>query len=383
MTGRLSIVMAGADHAPAMAEFFREVWTPDATDASVAAGRKRAAASNQVEPGVPPPTWLAIQDSRVIGYVTTIPARVWNGTAEYPSHWIKGLMVLPDFRNGPIGFGLLKAATTALPRTGGFAVAMPAIRLFGALGYTDLGAIPNWVKLLRPGNVLRRMASTNGEIPGGSRTRSAIRLLQATHTTALAGWMAGQALAIAATARRPPLQGIEVEPLMPTDAAADVDRLWSKTRPAFRSAPVRDAKALSSQYADNKARSYSWIGARKAGELIGVAILKQPGQQDDPRFPGVRFATLSDVLCQPDEPRVAAALLKAAEPWAREAGADAIIASTSNPGLGRALARQSYVSVPGNVHFLFRDVSEESPRFGPRLEDWWLTRGDGAADEAF
>jgi GNAT superfamily N-acetyltransferase len=366
-----------------MAEFFRQVWTPEATAQSVTAARSRSASTNQIEPGVPAPTWLAVQDSRVIGYVTTIPVRLWNGQRDWPAHWIKGLMVLPEFRNGPIGFGLLQAATTALPRTGGFAAATPAIRLFEALGYADLGAIPNRVKLLRPGKVLRRMASKEQDIPGTVSARKVIRLLHATRTAGVAGWMAGQALSIAATVRRPALQGLRIETLTPATAAGEIDRLWSITRVGFASAPVRDGAALLLRYDGSSSRRYDWVGARRNGALVGLAILKRPGQVEDPRFPGIRFATLSDLLCRPDDGQAFAGLLVAIEPVARAAGADAILASGSSPDLVQRLARQSYVSVAGNVHFLFRDSDLDTTRFGSTMNEWWLTRGDGSADEAF
>jgi hypothetical protein len=43
---------------------------------------------------------------------------------------------------------------------------------------------------------------------------------------------------------------------------------------------------------------------------------------------------------------------------------------------------QAYVPLPGNLHFLARD-----PQGGyglpNALGEWWLTRGDGEADEVF
>ena len=154
---RLEVVRAEDRHADLLAEFIRQVWDPTATAESVLASRNDGAAHNVAEPGMAPPTWIAIQQDKIIGYVTTIPIRLWDGAAEWPAYWIKGLMVLPEFRGGPIGYLLLKAAAAQLNRTGGLAVAAPARRLFEALGYRDLGAVPNYVRPVAPHRILNRI----------------------------------------------------------------------------------------------------------------------------------------------------------------------------------------------------------------------------------
>src|SRR5688572_14507449 len=104
--------------APAVAGFFREVWDPAATADSVLRGRAESAATNPVEPGLAPPSILALQGERVIGFVGSLPARFWNGGEELPGYWIKGLMVLPEFQGGPIGFLVLREAARRIPRSG-------------------------------------------------------------------------------------------------------------------------------------------------------------------------------------------------------------------------------------------------------------------------
>lgn len=125
--------------------------------------RAAAASRNLAEPGAPPPTWIAIQDGRVLGFVTTIPVRFWDGETSLPAYWIKGLMVLPEYRQGPIGYAVLKAAVAALPRTGSLAVAAPARRLFTALGYTDLGAVSNWIRPLAAHRILANLTRNGSE----------------------------------------------------------------------------------------------------------------------------------------------------------------------------------------------------------------------------
>ena len=99
---KLEIVPVQNYHAEALAAFIRLVWNPAASAASVLAARAAGAQHNVAEPGVAPPTWIAIRSGQVLGYVTTLSVRFSNGTHDWPGYWIKGLMVLPEFQSGPI-----------------------------------------------------------------------------------------------------------------------------------------------------------------------------------------------------------------------------------------------------------------------------------------
>jgi hypothetical protein len=122
---------------------------------------------------------------------------------------------------------------------------------------------------------------------------------------------------------------------------------------------------------------------RRAGAPCGALVLRRPSEDGDPRLRGVRVATLADLLFRPSDPAAGLAVLGAAERLAREQGADAILCSAPHATLGRLLRRQGYLPLPGNVHFFVRDVTGEPPALAARLEEWWLTRGDGESDEAF
>jgi len=52
-------------------------------------------------------------------------------------------MVLPEYRNGPIGYRVLKELVGQLRRSVVLTVAPASVRLFEALGYANLGVVPN------------------------------------------------------------------------------------------------------------------------------------------------------------------------------------------------------------------------------------------------
>jgi GNAT superfamily N-acetyltransferase len=382
--GKLEIVRAEDAHAEALAAFIRVVWNPAATAASVLAARAVAARDNVAEPGVAPPTWIAIRSGQVLGYVTTLCARFSNGTRDWPGYWIKGLMVLPEFQSGPIGYHVLKAAAEALPLSGGLAVAPAARRLFTALGYNDCGAIDNWLRPLRPARIVQRVDMTHlGLARMPSWMPTLVKVARASGLGAAAGLTAGGALRLTAAARRAGTGGLSSEILDPPQHANDVAGLWRRCSALLGSAVVRNPDYLVPRYPAEPDGHYRWVGVRRGESLTGLAIVRTPRDASDERLRGVRVATLSDLLLDPADVTSGLALLGAVERTARKLDADAIVASSSSISAVRLLRRQWYLPLGGSIHLLFRTSGESRTEFGPSVRDWWLHRGDGGSDDAF
>lgn len=382
---RLEIVRATDEHATPIAAFIREVWDPAATPESVIAARHRLAGENVAEPGVIPPTYIAIQGGKVLGYVTTLAVRLWDGRAtEYPAYLIKGLMVLPEFRGGPIGYHVLKAAAAELPRSAGLAVAAPALRLFTNLGYRDFGAIRNLLRPLAAGRIAQRLDVTALGLASAESTKGRlVRLAQRTGVAGLLGGIGGLGASMAAAGMRLPALGVRSAPFDPAGSAPAVDALWHSVRAGLPSAVVRDSGYLLPRYPAAPGDPYRWVAAYVEGTLRGIAMVRQPRADGDPRLAGIRIATVADMVVSPGDRKVVLALLGEAERSARSTGADALLMSASSPLLQRILLRQLYVPFGGNVHLLFRDAGADPSPFGTGVSQWYLTRGDGLADETF
>lgn len=381
--GSLEVVLGERGHLEAIAEFIRTVWNPDATAASVGEAWDGAAAGNPVDPGAAPPTWIAVKSGKVIGYLTTLPARWWDGARDWPGYWLKGLMVLPEFRNGPVGYSLLKAASGCLPRSGGLAVATPARRLFAALGYVDRGAIPNWLRPLRGGRILANLNPGTAGMPTGPRwALGMVRVAQRSGLARSTGALAGIALRAMAWVNRIPGNGFIAVELAAVPEAAALDGLWADARRGIRCGVVRDHQYLADRYPANPAGPYRWLAVTEGERLSGVAIVRIPGEGASERLAGLRVATLADIVFHPGQRSVGMALLGGVERLAHRLRADAVLASASAAPLAQLLRRQCYLRLPGTVHLLFRDTTQPAPAWPDRPEDWWLTRGDGFADEA-
>lgn len=380
-TNRIRTVPVSETHAEAVATFFREVWDAGATAESVVTGMRAAARANVAAPGIQPPTIIVLQGSRVIGYCSSIPQRLWDGIRERPAYWAKGLMVLPEFRNGPVGYLAVKELVKELPCSTIVTVAPAARRLFSALGYRDLGAVANWVRPLRSGAIAQQIdINALGLDKFPKWAARGVRLAQTSGLARVVGATVGAVASVSARLTRMSALGLEVDQRVPS--SNELDELWRATRDGLTATPVRDAAYLVPRYTDDPAGVYSFIAVREAGRLAGVAVARKPKATSDERLGNLRVATISDILFPPTRADVGLALLGALETSSRAAGADAITAMSCHPALIRLLPRQAYVRLGGNVHFFLRDITGESV-WPTDLSAWWLNRGDGESDTTF
>jgi len=365
---RIQAVVATEEHADAIATFYRETWGEPVTADSILAGRRSAAADNVAAPGEVPPVAIVLEGDRVIGHYASIPYRIWDGVTESPAHWIKGLMVVPEYRNGPVGYLVVKTLTAQLPLATALVVAPAARRLLSAFGYSDLGAIPNYVRPLRPGRLARRLDVTE-LAPALPRWVSAgMGVAQRVGLAGLAGGAAGIALDLIATATRRPAARLDIGCASEPPSGEELDEVWARARSTFAASPTGEP--------------YLFVTARDGARLVGIAVLRRPRAISDRRLHGLRVATISDVVFPSRRAEVGLALLGGVERAARAAEADAILCTTSQRALARLLRRQAYLRLPGNVHFLLRDGTGNG-RWPQDLASWGLARGDGDADEVF
>jgi ribosomal protein S18 acetylase RimI-like enzyme len=378
---RAQVVRVDETHIALLADFIREVWDPSATPEKVCRARAAAAAANPLRAGEDIPTFLFLRHGRAVGHVTTIPIRLWSAGVERPAHWLKGLMVLPEYRNGPIGFLLLREAARQLQTALALVVQPAARRLFQALGFTDLGAIPNFVVPLEPVAMLRRLDLTAlglSDLPAW--VQASLRRAQGNRASRLVGAGISGVLSLwRATCGRS--AGFDVRVTESVDVG-ECDALWRQARGHFAAAPSRDGRYLRSRYIALPDAPYIFVTVREGSTLVALAVVRQPRTNGDPRLRGILVATISEVLFPARRPEAGLAALWGAERAARSLRADALLCTAAHSSVARLLARRGFLNVGGNVHFLIRAAGDGQP-LPHALYDWCLTRGDGEADEVF
>lgn len=380
MTGtasRIEVVRVADEHFGALADFYRHVWDPKATPDGVAASRAEAARRNPVTPGEAPPTWLVLQNGQAIAHLTTIPLKLWFGGSERSAYWMKGLWVLPDFQRSSAGFLVLRA-TAGLREASLALVHEPAaIRLFQAVGFADLGALPNRLRILRARSLLAQFDLDALGIQGIPRwVRSAAKLIKP-GAPVLAPFFDAAAW-LWSTVGTGPLPGLTTE--ISRDCAHDeIEGLWRVARQEIAAGPARGGGPITERYLNGE---YVFVKVRSRGRLVGLGVVKRPRESGDPRLRGVRIASLSDLLYQPRQRRAGLALLRGAERAARELGADALLSSATAGTILPLLRRRAYLRLPVNLHVLAR-VPKDEATVPSAIADWWVTRGDSGGDESF
>ncbi|MGH7658059.1 MAG: GNAT family N-acetyltransferase [Gemmatimonadales bacterium] len=375
----VEVVRAGPEHAGAMAEFFRATWSPGSTAERVLQSRAEEARSNPGGGGEEPPTFLWLADGKVLGYVSTIPGRIRTASGEHRAHWMKGLMVLPEHRNGPIGFMVLKEAVRSLGCTLSIAAAAPALRLFKALGFQDLGPIPNRLRVLEPGRLFAELDVERLGLRGlPIWVPDAVNIARGFGVSALVGFYGktltgGWQLFSRHRGRR-----LETGSLATPE---EFDALWKALEGSIAGSPVRDSAYLGWRYDWSEGGEYRLATVREGERLAGFAVIREPRKAGDPRLAGIRLAVLSEFVFDPAAPGSGDALLRAVDRTARNLEADAILCSATHSKALPVLHRRGYLKIPGNIHLLQRDPGGECA-LPETLGDWWVTRGDGDADEA-
>lgn len=385
MKPAVEVTRIAPENYDAVAGFFRKVWSEHATGEAVRRARTEAARSNPATSGADVPAVVYLHDGAVIGHLGTIPVKFWNGRTETPAHWLKGFMVLPEHQNGPVGYAVLKELLKHIGVSGAMVVGLPARRLFKAVGFVDCGVIPNYVCVLRPARVAKSIDVASLGLGLPSWLHRSVRATQAAGVASIAGAASGVAL------RALRALSVRSSPNLLTDVSSGavqehaLNALWSSARANIAGAAVRDGTFLAWRYSFAEKGAYEAVSVyERAGEkrLVAVAVVRRWSNTTDARLRGIRVATLSDILFRPNDSAAGLAAIAGAERVARRMGADAILCSAAHPSITSLLRAQTYFRLPGNVHLMVRDANGVL-KLPPAVDAWWVTRGDGHADELF
>jgi hypothetical protein len=367
--------------ADAIAEFMRTAgWDANATPERVREWLRTAAAQNPFEPGAGPPLVGVFVGPLLVACLTSIPTRFWNGRDFAPAHWLKGFWVLEQYRDGLIGYLLLKEMLKHV----GLAASMPAafapIRLSVALGMLDLGAVRNYIQPLRIARILRRLDPELLKLNGISKSASnALKFAKIPPAAFAAEALIGlclQALRLpsALTAR-----GLTTQLGDQLPSEADLDSLWARARGVVSSCATRSGAYLRWRYERDANARYWFASCWRQAELVGLAVVQRPERLDDPRLAGLVIGSVVDLVLDPSCSGALASVLGATRRWARSQNYDALLLTMSHLKLRARAMRAGYIPMAGNIHLMLRDPGGKHG-LSPNLDTWMVTRGDAWSD---
>jgi hypothetical protein len=371
-------VLSAADR-PALRVFYRAAWgsgdSPEEQPDETGTGTACPFTST------PPPLVGVYSGTELIGYLGSIPTQLWDGERHVPAHWLKGLMVLEQYRNGPIGYQLVKEMMKQVGVAGVMTVAPAARRLFQAVGFKDLGAVLNYITIIRPGRVLRAL---DVQRLGLTRLPRPLQALLNIARWPPAAWIgghigsAGLRLLDGANALRS--LGVRTRLTAAPPPPAEIDAIWDRLRPQLSLAPSRSGAYIHWRYTGGRPGRYEFIEVRRGGVLAALLVVRKPERLDDPRLAGLRLGLVVDLVLDPTDRPASTAAILAARQWGRQGGCDALLLTLSHLGVGRLVKPLGFVKIPGNVHFMLR-APAGALSAPPDTGRSWLTRGDAWGDD--
>lgn len=366
--------------ADSLAEFFRAAaWDPDATPASARETLRVAAAENPFEPGTRPPTVGVFVGTRLVAYLNSIPTRFWNGKEFAAAHWLKGFWVLEQYRNGPIGYLLLKEMLKHVGLAASLPAALVPRRLSAALGMLDLGAVRNYIHPLHPARLLRNL---DFERLGLTRLPAPVAIAVKVARFPPLAYAAGGIVSLTLAALRLPgawtARGLTMRLGELPDEAA-LDALWARAQRNLSCSAMRSGAYLRWRYERGANGHYRFASVWRGVDLVGLAVLAPPQRPDDSRIGGVGIGSVVDLLLDPGCPGALSSVLGVARRWGKAANYDALLLTASHRALRGPLLRAGYVATPGNIHLMLRDPDAKHG-LSTDLDAWMVTRGDAWSD---
>lgn len=334
---------------PGAEALYRRVFGADAATAN----RQRWAwqyEDNPSNPSATPEIWVARDGGTVVGQYGTMPVQLLVHQTPVAGSWGMDVMVAPERQREGLGERLFRTWDTHVGVSLGLGLSESSYRLFGKLGWPDVGPLPCFVKPLTT-----RAVARSGWPDPANRALSAL------------------VLGLVRVLGHPPADAGELNLLDRFDEG--VTRLWERVSPKLDLAVRRDAAYLNWRFVAARHARYAIVGLRRGGEMIGYAVYRHVREAE------ARATLLVDFLVDPDDAPALRAILGAIDRAARRVGSDKIRCFAMHAGYGRGLRRAGYFRAPSTLEFVIKvNAFVPPPDLYSRTTGWHVTLGDSDQD---
>lgn len=358
-------------------DLVRRVWDQNATKDQYLQKRRKDFIENPYAAEGGMPIALLVENDHVVGHVASVPCKIWSHGREALMYWNAGLHLLKECRGKGLGNILPQKMIDTLPVVTGFFVIEQQLKTHRKMGWTIVGRIPEYIKVLNPANLFMNIdLSDVNQMPGWmkkitSKDNRMIRLpgafiLASCYRIYEAIWKLCNIFCHEGSGR-----------IMEIDAFDDrVNILWNKVKHQILCAQVRHSAYMNWKFKVED----GWIKVvyEEEGDIIGYAILSQRTFQKGEPLSGLTIVSIIDMLWDFQRPDVMRALLSRIEIFARNKNADALMISINFKRTLLPLIQKGFVKIPSTVYFAFF-CSEHELGLSSHMEDWFITRGDADA----
>lgn len=357
-------------------DFIKTVWDKNMTVERLVKRRLRDFAENPyAEEGGFPIAIATNGNKKIIGHHAGTPYKLWANGKEHLSYWLAGLHVLPEGRRQSLAKAL-QQTTNQLPITTSFWVIEATLKVKRKLGWTIVGKIPEYVKVLDTKNFISAIDfSRLNQVPnclkpvckflfsfpwnpGIVLLKIFIKVHQGVLTLLF------------------PHKKSEIVVKQVKDFDNRINELWDRNKNRIRFAQVRKADYLNWQFKSDM----DWIKiiADDGLKISGYAIVSLKKIEKAINLTGIIVLSIIDIFWDFNQPEILNKLICFIEEMARQKGAKILISSINDKAAKRILLKNGFIRIPGTVYFGFHNTVPDLT-LSPKLDDWFITRGDADA----
>lgn len=296
-----------------------------------------------------PPLWVVTCGGDIVGQLATIPVQLKVADSARPAIWILDFIVREDFRGQGLGKRLVQRARERYPTMITLGINDQSAGLFRSLGWSDLGTIRRYHRLLYAGNATEKAAKI---MP----VREALNL-----ASAPLRW---------STARSQPRQQYVARII--ERFGPEFDAFWDRSSSQWVCAARRDPRTLAWQFERQPGKTFEILGLYQGERLKGYAVLffrKGLANGAPPK------AAISDLAYEPEDAQETVdALLDFAVGEALKRRAGSLVTDVLDPLAEESLTRHGFWRIQKAPQFMAYTPDAKDPIHDPR--NWFLTRAD-------
>jgi GNAT superfamily N-acetyltransferase len=313
------------------------------------------------------PAWFCKdrKSEEIVGHLGVIPALIKIKGNYHRAVWGKDMIVPARWRGSGIASLLFDTAMKRMEdRASLFLLGGSndyAVAIYKRLGFTHLGYIPLYVRVLKPDAILQKGV-------GGAFPRGLLKFFGGIFLKIFDAplWIAGKGDS----------KNIRVKEITYFDGSFDI--LWEKASSIFPVIIRRDSENLNWRFVNQPYWNYKIFKAedRESGKARGYVVLRE-GQSH-----GLPTGVISDLFALPDDASTIASLVIFAVNYFKKMGrVDLIRCDILSRGFGKILRKTGFIRIRSKSHFMVKCMNREfDPAFILNSDNWFINYADSDLD---